>query len=108
MSELVLPAWLCLLMDWILFKEPGTATFSTAAATERTASSVDLPEGKFNSLCCSKIDLHLLVFRHQTALQFLRVSKLLQQVQGQFLVQALLGQEHVLQRGPMEYRLFVS
>lgn len=28
MSEFVLPAWLCLLMDWILFKEPITATFN--------------------------------------------------------------------------------
>lgn len=28
MSEFVLPAWLCLLMDWILFKEPVTATFN--------------------------------------------------------------------------------
>lgn len=47
-------------------------------------------------------DLHLFVLRHQAALQFLRVSKLFQQVQGQLLVQALLGQKHVLHRGREE------
>lgn len=44
-------------------------------------------------------DLHLVVLCHQAGLQFLRVSILLQQVQGQLLVQALLGQKRVLQRG---------
>lgn len=44
-----------------------------------------------------KLNLHLLVLRHQVGLQFLRVSKFLQKVQSQFLGQALLGQEHVLQ-----------
>lgn len=43
-------------------------------------------------------DLHLFVLCHQAGLQSLRVSILLQQVQGQLLVQALLGQKHVLRR----------
>lgn len=33
MSELVLPAWLCLLMDWILRKDPGIAALNQQQMT---------------------------------------------------------------------------
>lgn len=40
MSEFVLPAWLCLLMDWILFREPGMVTFNQPQ--NKTTGSVEL------------------------------------------------------------------
>ena len=99
MSELVLSARLCLLTDWILFKDPGSATLNHQDNRIRSES---CNMQSFTPHGCIVTDLHLFVLRHQAALQFLRVSKLFQQVQGQLLFQALLGQKHVLHRGREE------
>lgn len=52
----------------------------------------------FQLQCKGWLDLHIVIICHQAGLQFLRVVILLQQVQGQLVAQAQLGQKHVLQR----------
>lgn len=47
MSEFVLSAWLCLLIDWILLKDPGTATLNQQQDPQLTLSEskidIDIP-----------------------------------------------------------------